>query len=222
MNVEINLLPKKARKNRFHIILLFLVLLIVVLMFIFTYFYQQNLEQTKRHLDIEIQQTIALQVSLEQQATGADSEFNEFATIVERLESDQKPISRLLEVLVSQLPDRGFMLEFEYGNEGIITTDVQFDSQREAASYLHALDGLTVVQEAMVDEIQTEDLSENEVQGSGEMLPRYIATYTINLNTDVLSNVEFWEELDDDEQEEDVNEETDENEPIEDLEGEDE
>lgn len=217
MNVEINLLPKKTRGNRLQLLLLLLVVVAMMMMFLFTYLYQQNQEQRSQLLEREIENTIDMQQVLTARQANMGSDGSKLETAVEELEAQQKPISRLLETIVRQLPERGFIEEFEYEETGIITTDIQFDEQREAASFLHALDGLAVVEEAMIDQMSAEELIINEDEWNEEVLPRYIATFTITLDLTVLSNSDLWDEL-----EESHEEELDDEELEEGMEGEDE
>ncbi|RKL65912.1 hypothetical protein CR203_17720 [Salipaludibacillus neizhouensis] len=202
MNVEINLLPKKARGNRIQLLLLFLLIITMMMVVVFAFLFHQNQEQRSQQLEREIENVREMQQVITARQANMGSDGSKLESAVEELEGQRKPISRLLETFVRQLPERGFIETFEYQEEGIITADIQFDEQREAASFLHAVDELVVVEEAMIDEMLAEEIIFNEDEWNEEVLPRYIASFTITLDTKMLLSPDLWEEQLEDELEE--------------------
>ncbi|WP_416151357.1 PilN domain-containing protein [Salipaludibacillus sp. HK11] len=197
MNVEINLLPKKPVRKRIFIYLFSSLLIIFIIVFIFAFLYQQNLEREQEHLEQEIHTVRLLQEATRNQEQDSSSEEKRLDTIVELLESQRKPTTRLVSTLAEQLPERGFFTNFHYQQPSTVNVDVQFESQREAASYLHALNAHFLFEEVMINDVTTEDLfvPEDEDSADESVMPRYNASYTITINMSVFSNVDLWDEL---------------------------
>jgi len=201
MNVEINLLPKKPVKKRLMIYIFSGLLLMFLLIFIFAYVYQQNLQREQSQIEQEIATVRLLQEATSNEEQSSASEEQRLEMTVELLESQGKPTTRLLQTLVEQLPERGFFISFQYEESGTVNLDVQFESQREAASYLHALNDHFIVDEAMINDLITEELIVNEDTANESVMPRYHASYSILIDMPVFSNVDKWDELDEENEE---------------------
>ncbi|PYZ93630.1 hypothetical protein CR194_10755 [Salipaludibacillus keqinensis] len=195
MNVEINLLPKKPVKKRMLFYVFSGLLILFLLAFIYAYLQKQNLEREQDHLVQELETVQLLQEAERNQELETGSDEERLDRTVELLTSQNKSTPRLLSTFVAQLPERGFFTWFQYEEPGTVNLDVQFESQREAASYLHALNEHYIVDEAMITDLTTEELDENEDTVTMTELPRYHASYTISVNMPVYTNVERWDEL---------------------------
>lgn len=194
-NVEINLLPEKPAKRRLLLYIFSSLIIVLLLLFIPAFIYQQNLESQKERLEDEIHNLTLRQEAKSSESTGTGSEERRLDEKIESLESVNRSTVRLLNNLTSQLPERGFFLRFEYEDFNAVTLDVQFDTQREAAGYLRALNRLPVVQDAMIDEINTEELGDGTGEADEDALPRYHAVYSIVLDGTVFSNEAKWDDL---------------------------
>jgi type IV pilus assembly protein PilN len=201
MNVEINLLPKKPVKKRLLFYVFSGLLLMFILVFMFAYLYQQNLEREQNQLEQEIQTVRLLQEAETNKEKSSPSEEKRLDKTVELLQNQRKPTTRLLQTLVEQLPKRGFFTMFHYQDPGTVNLNVQFESQREAASYLHALNEHFIVEEAMINDLTTEEMIVNEDTMNESIMPRYNASYTISIYMPVYSNVDKWDELDEEKEE---------------------
>lgn len=202
MNVEINLLPKKPVKKRMVFYVFSGLLLMFLLVFVFAYLYEQNLQREQSQLEQEIQTVRLLQEAESNQERNSASEEKSLDTIVELVESQRKPTTRLLQTLVEQLPERGFFTNFQYQEPGSVNLTVQFESQREAASYLHTLNEHFIVEEAMINDLTTEELIVNEGTMNESIMPRYLASYTISIHMPVYAYEERWNELDEEREKE--------------------
>ncbi|WP_280769779.1 PilN domain-containing protein [Salipaludibacillus daqingensis] len=195
MNVEINLLPKKPEKKRLFFYIVISLLIMLLIGFTMAFVYQQNLEREERQLDADIETILLLQEAERGQEQSSASEEQRLEKTVDVLESQRRSTTRLLDLLVKKLPERGFFTRFEFQEPGTVNLDVQFETQREAASYLHALNDHFIVEEAMINDVTTEELILNEDEQNQSVLPRYNASYTISIYMPIFSSVERWDDL---------------------------
>ncbi|RAK21383.1 type IV pilus assembly protein PilN [Anoxybacillus vitaminiphilus] len=199
MLVEINLLPKKERKNAALLFILFITLFFAAIGSAVFYFYMQRAEQKIESLTKQIEQIKTLRITEEQKLANTES-----LTAVQDLENavnwaKDYPIKTvlLLKELSKLLPERGFMMNFSYEEAGSIQLTVQFDTSREAAYYLKALSDAEFVAEAYLASLTVEEkkdyissTNENKTNEMKNVLPRYIGQYQIKVNKEVLKKLE--------------------------------
>lgn len=189
MLVDINLLPQKERKKSSFLILVLLVLVVLAAGgAYFGFLYQQGAIDEKG-LEQQLASTQKLRELQEQNnVKSADS------SAVEQLKSalawaENYPVStyEILNHLAGLLPERGFVMAFSYEDTGAVQLTIQFDTSREAAYYLRSLEDSEYVKEASLLSITTESITETEDgtsvdEDSEDVLPRYIAQYTVQVD----------------------------------------
>ncbi|KAA0549239.1 hypothetical protein FZW96_04825 [Bacillus sp. BGMRC 2118] len=195
MLIDINLLPRKEAKNIASIVLL-ASLLIIVIIAASVYVIQQNaVKEDIAQLETTLQDKKLKRVEYEQQLKSFETsesavKLNSAIDWMEASSIDSVPI---LEHLTSLLPERGFILMYQYNEDGSLQVSVQFDTSRESAYYLKELRDSTYFQDAKIVSLLTNQIEEeNEVisteekVGNDKYIPRYVAIYDLTLNTTTL------------------------------------
>lgn len=182
MLVDINLLPQKE-KRRFSLFILFaLFFLIAAAGFGYLWLSYNQLAEEEKRLQAELASTQQLKEIVMQKENG-NSELNaaeQLKAALDWAEGYPVPAHKLLQHLVSLLPERGFILAFSYEENGTVQLSIQFDSSRAAAFFLKELQESKLVKEAALLSIATESVSDSEENtAAGKVLPRYIAQFTI-------------------------------------------
>ncbi|RFU65877.1 hypothetical protein [Peribacillus glennii] len=216
MLAEINLLPKKEPKKYSLLFITILFLLLSVVSGVFFY-YQYKAESEKLDfLQTQIEKTKEL-AAAEQQKIAVVENSNSAAELEKMVNWTKKyPIEtvKVLRHIISLLPDRGFIQNFEYSETGSLKLMVQFDTSRESSYFLKELTESKWVMEAKLLNLTAEsvgDVPENapaavgeegpgqaetvdgeqEIQlGNAPFIPRYVGGYEIKLNTAELKKTE--------------------------------
>ncbi|UTR11243.1 hypothetical protein MM300_02605 [Evansella sp. LMS18] len=194
MNIEINLLPEKPKRNLAFIIAAVSLFVASVLVLVLGIFHYQNVQRELVWTENEISTVQQLQ-EIELSEDRHTPETADLEASVIYLEENQILASRVLSHLVSLLPEQGFFTSYEFSEAGIVTISAQFETQRGAASYLHHLTLSELTENAMLNEITTNDITAD-MEGelvTAEYLPRYNADYTITMNMELVRNIEEWE-----------------------------
>ncbi|MDG5786858.1 hypothetical protein QA612_05085 [Evansella sp. AB-P1] len=185
MNVEINLLPKKPKKNYALVVSLASLLLAVAVLLVLGTFYYQSIQRDLARVESEIETVRQLQ----EINSGQEIVTNEAAILdetIQWLEMDSVSSSFVLEAFTSQLPERGFFLNYDYSTGGSVSLRIQFDTQREAASYLHHLNQMNMVENAVLRDLRLEEtviqVEDEDEEDEEETVRRYTANYTIQLD----------------------------------------
>ncbi|WP_175990873.1 PilN domain-containing protein [Bacillus sp. Marseille-Q1617] len=186
--IDINLLPQKeTKRNAFTYSVLGTAGMIILLAVFMMLSWQGTITETKRTDEkientkkiIEVQQTKVL-------GAEASSSIGELNKAVEDMVDYPVKTVPLLNELISLLPERGFIQEFEYSDRTIINLSVQFDSSREAAYYLSRLHMVEWLAEAEILEMTTEEAGESEEE---TILPRYSAVYALHFDSEKLAAI---------------------------------
>ena len=190
MLVEINLLPKKERKNRGVLIIILTSLLLGILCGIL-YFWQYQTHQSQLHALEQEYEAMAQTIELEQQRVVNLEDSNSVNQLAEKVKwADQYPVKSipLLKHLIGFLPERGFVESFSYTEDGTVSFEVRFDKTEEAAYYLNELSTTEVITDALVTSLEAapeEEETEQTIDNGTEQLnyePRYIGAYELTLN----------------------------------------
>ncbi|WP_059283195.1 hypothetical protein [Bacillus coahuilensis] len=189
MLVEINLLPQKEKKRQIPmliaIILLILSFIVSAGMFILT----QSINGVIEDQEIILQDSIEFRIALEAQLNSYNSS-NSTVQLEEAVQwAENYPLETVpvLKSLIGLLPERGFFEEFGYEEDGTITLKVRFDTTRDAAYYLTNIKGDLWYKEAELltlevdEEVVTETVDQSALE-ENEILPRYVAEYTITVD----------------------------------------
>lgn len=162
MLVEINLLPKKEHKKSSMLIMAFAGILLFTVSAAIIYFQGNNFENRMASLDKQIESVQKLnevqQAKLAEGKGGSSAvKLQDAVNWAEQYPSDTVP---LLQNIISLLPERGFIQNFEYSNTDSVVIKIQFDASRDAAFYLSSLKGSDWVEEVALMNIVAETNAE--------------------------------------------------------------
>ncbi|WP_335376324.1 hypothetical protein [Bacillus sp. JJ1122] len=190
MLVEINLLPKKEHKKSSQLIIAILIILFITVSS--SIIYIQGNRYNSKMVSIEKQIESLQKLNDAQQAKMTDVEAGNAAVILQTALkwAEQYPVETvpLMQNIISLLPERGFIQNFEYSNSDSILITIQFDATRDTAFYLSSLKQSEWVQEATLLNIKAVTIEEEKVAGESgtvinnvkeQILPRYSAEYKI-------------------------------------------
>jgi type IV pilus assembly protein PilN len=190
MLVDINLLPQKETRKK--ALLYSIVVIIALLLFALgiLFFLRYSLHSDVENLSSQLQKKQELRVVLEGNLTGYDvSNAGEQLKVAVRW-AEKYPIETVpvLDHLIDLLPERGFFEEFNYGEDGVITLNIQFDSSREAAYYLDRLETSNWITDAKIVKLETVTINdtENDTITNDHSLPRYVGQFEIMLNKNLI------------------------------------
>jgi type IV pilus assembly protein PilN len=195
MLVEINLLPKKENKKS-STLMIALLILVFFSVSASVIFFQGNSYETKM-ASVDKQIKSVQKLNEVQQAKIADGDSGNSAMKLQEAvkwakESPMETVP-LLRNVISQLPERGFIKNFEYSNANSVLITIQFDASRDAAYYLSALKGSDWVEKVSllnVIAVENEEGTETNTDGTvseketEQMLPRYTAEYELIFKED--------------------------------------
>ena len=197
MLVEINLLPKKEHKKSSLLIMTLVVLVFFSVSISIIYFQGNSYVSQMVSIDKQIENVQKLNEA--QQAKMAEGETGNSAVklqeAVKWAEQYHLETVPLLQNVISQLPERGFIKNFEYSNTNSVLISIQFDASRDAAYYLSSLKRSEWVQEvnllnvvAVSEEAESETAQTAGINNEGDnekTLPRYTAEYEITFKPDL-------------------------------------
>ena len=192
MLVDINLLPKKEKRNpRFfvYLILLFLIALAAGALFYWQYSLQKDRIQT---IDKQILQVREATATVEQNLFNKRKSGNSTTELQSVIEwADTFPIDTVfvLQNLTTLLPERGFFDEFTYNEDGSIELTIQIDATRQAANYLTELTKSDLIASISLDSVKSDESKKEDSvldEDTDSYLPRYLAVYTIILDQAVV------------------------------------
>ncbi|MCA0986220.1 hypothetical protein [Guptibacillus algicola] len=185
MLIEINLLPKKTRRTISFIYVPISVVAVLLIAFIIMVVNASQLKSEQAELEQKVERTTELLSVME----GNDSEFVNSADTLQQyvswLDSVEFSTVKLLDDLVTRLPERGFFMEYAFDGDETVTVTVQFDQMKEVSQYLNELNQSDNVTSASVLTVQTAQLAE-EAEEDARILPRYVTDYQIVINKENL------------------------------------
>jgi type IV pilus assembly protein PilN len=192
MLVDINLLPEKQKKNYIVVIIIAFLLIVFALgATVLLLQYSHEKEQSEL-LKKQIQDTKMLVAIQEKELNGyasstAVTELNQAIVWTEKLPI---PTVFLIRQLSTLLPERGYVLNFSYTDDGNVDLTIQFDTSREAAFFLKNLNDLPYIEQVTLTSIVTSAPDdEPEIKELLDvLLPRYIGQFELKLNKSVLKN----------------------------------
>ena len=106
------------------------------------------------------------------------------ASTVEWAEDYQFDTVPLLHELINLLPERGFFQTFDFTGPNLAMVIVQFDTKPDSAYYYTRLKSSQSIAEIHVDSVKVDNGSNEETNSATEVLPRYMATYSIRFMDD--------------------------------------
>ncbi|MFS0575367.1 fimbrial assembly protein [Sporosarcina sp. 179-K 3D1 HS] len=181
MLVDINLLPEKERERSTLLLAALAILGVAVLFWAVLYFISNAMEKETAVLE---SQQAALQQ--EQQAVrdllpvsdhlDARKQLDLTVQWAETVQFDTVP---LLEDMIHALPERGFFRSFEFTAPNSATVVVQFDAKPEASHYFSRLASSESIEHLVLDSVTAETVTEEESDVTHDVMPRFLATYSI-------------------------------------------
>jgi type IV pilus assembly protein PilN len=198
MLIDINLLPEKQKKNYTFILVLVILLVTGAALATFLFFKNEQIHQKSEQMQKQIQDTKILRAIQEKKledyaSSSAITELNEAISWTEELPI---PAVTLIRHLSELLPERGYVLNFNYSDAGAVNLTVQFDTSREAAYYLKSLKDSAFIESVNLSSIVTSSNDDSTAVKSltSFLLPRYIAQFELQLNKAALKDSEKKEE----------------------------
>jgi type IV pilus assembly protein PilN len=190
MFIDVNLLPKKEPKNVLFLISALIVLVAAIAAGIAFYMSMQKAEAQIEALTQELKQTRAL-VAAEQQKlenVQAMQEVQELQKTVEWAKQYPMKTVLLLRNMAKLLPERGFIMNFSYAEDGAVSVTVQFDTSEEAAYYLKLLSDAEFVSDVQLRSVTATEQQSSQANAAEEsnVLPRYLAQYELHVNKSAL------------------------------------
>jgi type IV pilus assembly protein PilN len=190
MFVDINLLPKKEPRNVVFLISAAIMLVVVIAGAFVFYVSMQKAEVKIQSLTQELKQTRALQAVEQQKLKNVQSqqEVQELEKTVKWAEQYPMKTVLLLRNMTKLLPERGFIMNFSYAEDGTVNVAVQFDTSEEAAYYLKLLSDADFVTDVQLKSITATGEQSDEKNATEEknVLPRYLAQYELHVNKNAL------------------------------------
>ena len=208
MLVEINLLPRKEKRNSAFILAVSILasfFLIAACLFIWKVY---TIDQQASQISRETARTE--QITTKQQKSVSAFESSDSITKLETSADWVKkyPIKTvpLLRILTAMLPERGFIQNFAYDEAGTLFLTIQFDTSQEAAYYLARMNGAEWIKEANLKSLSAQDTSTQQTAGSAvsdtqndteieSYMSRYLGVYEIKLDREAAkkNDVIKWE-----------------------------
>ena len=202
MLVEINLLPRKKKKEQKPLLWIILVVLLGLILgglFYWQYMDKKEQLQSLENDILQVNDTIAtVEVNLQNANTINSSE--QLQQVIDWTETYPIDTVFVLKYLIGLLPERGYFQQFSYNEEGTIQLSIRFDTSREAADYYTELTKSKYISSASLTSItatkmegQTAsgvetnmNIETNPVIADEQYLPRYTGIYEVKLNTEAL------------------------------------
>lgn len=195
MLVEINLLPKKEPKNVVFLFITVIITAIVVIAAAVFYVLIDRAEMQIDSLEKELKQTQALQAIEQQKLADMQSvkEIEELDKTVQWAKDYPLKMVPLLRNMTKLLPERGFIMNFSYAEDGTVTVSVQFDTSEQAAYYLKRLSDAKFIADVQLKSLTAVNANEkSDEQGTTEeqVVPRYLAQYEMHIRKQALEEKE--------------------------------
>ncbi|WP_409289539.1 PilN domain-containing protein [Peribacillus sp. SCS-37] len=199
MLVEINLLPRRHPRSYGFILSLVSLALIAAFVLAFTLWSwdakRDELAATEKR--IQTQQELRAAEELKKESLANSSSAIQLNRTIDWAENYEVKTVPLLQHLISLLPERGYIITFESGDDGKIMLATQFDTSREAAFYLNELSTSKWLKNVRMTTLSTklgkvnaltgEDVSNKESDDKSKLdndtyVPRYAAVYELFVN----------------------------------------
>ncbi|MEK5441661.1 hypothetical protein [Fredinandcohnia sp. FSL W7-1320] len=208
MLVDINLLPRKEFKNRAKLLLLLMILGVAIIGFLLIFLQYKQATLLEENLANQIETLQEKRAAEEQKYASANNSNNliNLERTVEWADGYFVESVPIINHLTKLLPERGFVQKFSYSEDGIVSLEVQFDTNTENAHYLALLTESPFIRSARLLTVSTtpileenRDKADNKEQSNNnsneaedaptgnavetdinnDILPRYFAQYEI-------------------------------------------
>ena len=181
MLVDINLLPEKEKERSTLLIAALVILGAAVLILGIFLFLSNGLvkETTNLEQQLESVQLSQEEIRSELQAMEFDNSKKQLESTVDWAENYQFDTVPLLNELIAFLPERGYFGTFDFTGPNFATISVQFDAKSDAAYYFTRMQSSKIISDVKLDTVTIEEFTEEDLDYSAEILPRFIATYSL-------------------------------------------
>ena len=193
MLAEINLLPRKDRKNQAKLIILLVILVMTIIVLTILGFQINALN--KAEVVAEHKQSILQeQLDAKNEVRDQESESSEekLQSAVNFAEVTSQDVIPVVGELTEQLPERGYLMDYEQVDPWTIHLTVQFDMNRDAAFYLARLKESQTFEQVFLEKITTKSENNDETLNKLDVIemPRINARYYIKVraNEDITEN----------------------------------
>ncbi len=186
MLMDINLLEEKEKPNRLPYFIIGIGILALLFLAAGTWYFDSRLSS---EIDIQKDQLVNLtnkQSVLQDSLNNEElNQRTELQTAVKQEKDNILPPVRLLNDLISLLPEHGYFASYLFTSSHIELT-VNFDSFKDAAAYTNHLSQKNYVTYVNLNNISTEPLS-NTSFDPFKYRPKYSASYTVEVNRELFT-----------------------------------
>ncbi|MCG7336984.1 fimbrial assembly protein [Sporosarcina sp. ACRSM] len=184
MLVDINLLPEKERERSSLLVAALAIIGAAVLFWVVFFMITNNLTKETVTLEQQLESVQASQEAIRSDIRRSESEDSkkQLALTVEWAEAYQYDTVPLLHDLIQLLPKRGFFQSFDFTSPHLASVVVQFDTKPDAAYYFARLEASSSISNVTLESVTVADDSEG--GNATDLLPRYIATYSLEFVDD--------------------------------------
>lgn len=202
MKPEVNLLPKYERySNLSNILFIIFLVLFLILASLLTYFFFKErslLAEQETEITRLSQEKDILEARLS--AVSGTVDATTISDAVAFAETLAVPASKLVAEHMDFLPERGYLVNYVYDYQ-TVTMEAHFETIPDAAHYMNSLvlspyslnervDEIQTAEESPVDRPAEEEEENEEERIRYDVLPRYQATYSIEVNHEELMGEE--------------------------------
>ncbi len=202
MPVEINLLPKRKKKDRTIIRLISIVstlsLLSVLLITVYAKLVESETEQLEQQYDELRIKSAQLQGDIDEMD---DSDEAKLISLIKELEDKVVPASQVLHEVVTRMPEQGYLIEYDYRSPFHLDLEIAFIEMKDLSYYYVELMDSPFVDDVNVQSLFGDEITidEEETLLTEEYLPHYKTYLSITLNPDAIkAHNESGGELEDD------------------------
>lgn len=187
--MNINLLPIRERRN--YAIFISIGALVMVIIFAATFltlsYNKSKAELADANMQLENMKGLRELQEQEYEKVVSTNEIENLKNYVKQLNDTPNNTVELMQHFTQLLPKRGYVRNIDFDKAEKISLEVQFDTIREASTYLNALSSSPYVQDVSMEDMKAEEfyekMQEEENWKLAESLkPRYLTKYTIMLN----------------------------------------
>ncbi|TKD70294.1 hypothetical protein [Pseudalkalibacillus hwajinpoensis] len=182
MLIDINLLPNKPKRSFSFILIPISAGTVILAIFLWMLFSSHQLKSEQVTLTDRLEKTSELMIALQSNDVAAASSGQTLQEYVDWLDGVEFSTVKLLDDLVARLPKRGYFMNYDFDGSETVTLTVQFDQMKEVSQYLSELNLSENVLSASVLTVTAADLTEEEAEEDGRILPRYVTEYEIVIN----------------------------------------
>lgn len=187
--MNINLLPIRERRN--YAIFISIGALVMVAIFAGTFltlsYNKSKTELADANMQLDNMKGLRELQEQEYEKAVSTNEIENLKQYVKQLNDTPNNTVELMQHFTQLLPKRGYVRNIDFNKTEKISLEVQFDTIREASTYLNALSSSPYVQDVSMEDMKAEEfyekMQEEENWKLAESLkPRYLTKYTIMLN----------------------------------------